>query len=105
MDSSGVGGYNLPDLQRVSMSDTVRCWLVARDYFDEDLITLVYATRNGQRHVTQQLSSALLAKKPPTAAKDVDSDRLEPVADPDDRERYATEAERMADRHDPDDRV
>jgi len=87
------------------MTDTVRCWLVERDYFDEDLITLVYATPDGQRHVTQQLSSALLAKKPPTAAKDVDQDRLEPVSDSDDRQRYATEAERMAARHDPDDRV
>mgnify|MGYP000209318065 CR=1 FL=1 len=87
------------------MTDTVRCWLVERDYFDEDLITLVYATPDGQRHVTQQLSSALLAKKPPTAAKDVDPDRLEPVSDPDDRERYATEAARMAGRHDPDERV
>lgn len=87
------------------MTDTVRCWLVARDYFDEDLITLVYATPDGQRHVTQQLSSALLAKKPPTAAKDVDVDRLEPVSDPEERERYAAEAERMAARHDPNDRV
>lgn len=87
------------------MTDTVQCWLVARDYFDEDLITLVYATPDGQRHVTQQLSSALLAKKPPTAAKDVETDRLEPVSDPEERERYAAEAERMATRHDPDDRV
>ncbi|QCC50055.1 hypothetical protein [Halapricum salinum] len=87
------------------MTDTVQCWLVARDYFDEDLITLVYATPDGQRHVTQQLSSALLAKKPPTAAKDVDVDRLEPVADSEERERYAAEAERMAARHDPDERV
>ena len=87
------------------MTDTVQCWLVARDYFDEDLITLVYATPDGQRHVTQQLSSALLAKKPPTAAKDVDVDRIEPVADSEERERYAAEAERMAARHDPDERV
>lgn len=87
------------------MTDTVQCWLVSRDYFDEDLITLVYATPDGERHVTQQLSSALLAKKPPTAAKDVETERLEPVDDLDDRERYAAEAERMADRHDPEDQV
>ncbi|QSG04561.1 Uncharacterized protein HSR121_0202 [Halapricum desulfuricans] len=83
----------------------MRCWLVERDYYDEDLVTLVYATPDGSRHLTQQLSTALLSKKPPTAAKDVEPDRLEPVADEETRTRYATEAERMADRHDPDDRV
>ncbi|MCU4717469.1 hypothetical protein [Halapricum hydrolyticum] len=87
------------------MSETVRCWLVERDYYDEDLVTLVYATPNGQRHLTQQLSTALLMKSPPTAAKDVESDRLEPVTDDGTRRRYATEAERMIDRHDPDDHV
>ena len=87
------------------MTETERCWLVERDYFDEDLVTLVYATPDGSRHLTQQLSTALLGKKPPTAAKDVETDRLEPVADEETRERYATEAERMATQHDPDDRV
>jgi hypothetical protein len=87
------------------MTDTVRCWLVERDYYDEDLVTLVYATPDGTRHVTQQLSTALLAKKPPTAAKDIEPERLEPVDDGETRSRYATEADRMADRHEPDERV
>ncbi|MEF8882775.1 MAG: hypothetical protein V5A34_09675 [Halapricum sp.] len=87
------------------MTDTVRCWLVERDYYDEDLVTLVYATPDGTRHVTQQLSTALLAKKPPTAAKDIEPERLEPVGDEKARSRYATEADRMADRHEPDERV
>lgn len=86
------------------MTETVQCWLVERDYFDEDLVTLVYATPDGERHVTQQLSTTLLMKKPPTAAKDIEPDRLEAV-DPDDRERYQREAERMAERHDPGERV
>lgn len=87
------------------MADTVRCWLVERDYYDEDLVTLVYATPDGTRHVTQQLSTALLAKKPPTAAKDIEPERLEAVTDEETRSRYATEADRMADRHEPDERV
>lgn len=87
------------------MSDTVRCWLVERDYYDEDLVTLVYATPDGQRHLTQQLSTALLTKRPPTAGKDIEPDRLEPVADEETRRRYATEAERMIERHDPTDLV
>ncbi|MFB6128748.1 MAG: hypothetical protein ABEJ47_03200 [Halorhabdus sp.] len=84
--------------------ETVRCWLVERDVFDEDLVTLVYATPDGTRHVTQQRSSALLMKKQVTAAIEVEPDRLEPV-DEAEQDRYAREAERMADRHDPDDPV
>lgn len=84
--------------------ETVRCWLVERDVFDEDLVTLVYATPDGSRHVTQQRSSALLMKKQVTAAIDVEPDRLEPVGAAE-RDRYAREAARMADRHDPDDPV
>ena len=36
---------------------------------------------------------------------DVDPDRLEPVADGEERDRFAAEAARMADRHDVDDVV
>lgn len=86
------------------MTDTVQCWLVKRDYYDEDLVTLVYATPDGTQQVTQQLSTTLLLKKPPTAAKAIEPDRLEPVA-AEDRERYEREATRMAERHDPDERV
>lgn len=84
--------------------ETVRCWLVERDVYDEDLVTLVYATPDGLRHVTQQRSSALLMKKQVTAAIEVEPDRLEPV-DETEQERYAREAERMSETHDPDDPV
>lgn len=87
------------------MADTVRCWLVERDYYDEDLVTLVYATPDGSRQVTQQLSTTLLMKNPPTAAKDIEPERLEAVTDEEVRSRYAAEAERMADKHDPDAQV
>ncbi|QPV61777.1 hypothetical protein I7X12_13585 [Halosimplex litoreum] len=84
--------------------DTVRCWLVDRISRDENLVTLVYATTDGERHLTKQLSFQLLSRKPTTAAVDVDSEKLEPTAD-DERERYATQARSMADSHDPDDEV
>ncbi|MFW6436291.1 MAG: hypothetical protein ACOCYZ_01500 [Halococcoides sp.] len=86
------------------MSEAVRCWLVERDYDDEDLITLVYATPDGRRQLTQQKSATLLGRQAITAAIAVDADRLEPVPRTD-RDRYANEATRMADRHDPDDEV
>lgn len=85
--------------------DTVRCWLVDRQSRDENLVTLVYSTLDGQRHLRRQLSFQVLSRKPTTAAVDVDSERLEPTPDPTDRERYATQAQSMVDRHDPDDEV
>ncbi|MDS0278710.1 hypothetical protein NDI85_12965 [Halomicroarcula sp. S1AR25-4] len=86
--------------------ETVRCWLVERSsYGDERMVTLVYATPEGDRHVTKQFSTNLLMKKRVTAAIDVEPDRLEPVGDEDTRERYATEAQRMAATSDPDEEV
>mgnify|MGYP000342021827 CR=1 FL=1 len=84
-------------------AETVRCWLVAREFYDEDLVTLVYATPDGSQQVRQQRSSALLMKGQVTAAIDVEPERLESVAD--EQDRYAREAARMADQHDPDDEV
>ncbi|AQL42677.1 hypothetical protein BV210_08120 [Halorientalis sp. IM1011] len=84
--------------------DTVRTWLVAREYEHEDMVTLVYATPDGERAVFQQRSTQMLFDSTVTAGQEVEADRLEPV-DPEDRQRYADEAERMAERHDPDDEV
>ncbi|MFC6757054.1 MULTISPECIES: hypothetical protein [Haloarcula] len=85
---------------------TVRCWLVERSSFgDERMVTLVYATTDGERQLTKQLSTNLLMRTAVTAAKDVEPERLTPVEEPETRERYATEAERMAETHDPNDEV
>jgi hypothetical protein len=84
--------------------ETVRCWLVDRRSRDENLVTLVYATPDGERHLTEQLSFQLLQRREVTAARDVPAEKLEP-APADDRERYATQAAAMTDRHDPDDPV
>ncbi|MDG5777959.1 hypothetical protein VB773_05190 [Haloarculaceae archaeon H-GB2-1] len=83
----------------------VRCWLVERDYWDEDLVTLVYATPDGERAHHRQLSSALLQKTSVTAAREIDDDDLNAVEDAETRERYAAEAERMARKYEPSDDV
>jgi hypothetical protein len=88
------------------MSDErVRVWLVERDYNDKGLVTLVYATPDGERSIQQHKSSTMLSKQGVTAATEVDPEKLRVVADDERRERYATEAERVADNNDPDDEI
>lgn len=86
------------------MSET-QCWLVDRDYEHEDLITIVYATPDGRRKLTSQRSSTMLLIESMTAGKMIPDAHLEPVRDDDERRRYAREAGRMAEQHDPDDTV
>ena len=88
-----------------SDGDDVRCWLVEREYTDKGLVTLVYAEPGGERAAVMQRSSNMLARQDVTAAVDVDTDELEPVDDEETRERYAAEAARMAEQHDPDEEV
>ena len=89
------------------MADPVRLWLVERSYDDRNLITLVYATPDGNRALRKEQAAAVMHQRETTvtAAVDADPNHLVPVDDPDDRERYAAEADRMADAHDPDDPV
>ena len=87
------------------MDDTERVWLVEREYSDKGLVTLVYATPDGERAVTKQRSAQMLTRTDVTAAEDVESASLDAVEDEDLRERYAMEASRMAEGHDPDDAV
>ncbi len=87
------------------MTETEQVWLVERNYDDKGLVTLVYATPDGKHHVTRERSANMLQSTTVTAADEMDVDTLEPVDDPDLQERYASEATRMAERHDPDDAV
>lgn len=84
--------------------DEKRVWLVERDYDQKGLVRLVYATPDGAGHLTRELSQQLLQRTTVTAARAVSEGRLEPTPETD-RERYAAEAGRMADRHDPEDPV
>ncbi len=87
------------------MTATERVWLVERTYSDKGMVTLVYATVEGDRYLQRQLSEQMLTRTDVTAGMNVEPDRLRPVADDAERERFAAEATRMADRHDPDDAV
>lgn len=80
--------------------DEERLWLVERSYTQRDLIILVYATPDGERYLRKERSGHLGGDT--TAAIDVSPDRLTDVEDDEDRERYAAEAARMAEKHDPD---
>ena len=82
--------------------DEVQVWLVERTFTDKGLVTMTYATPDGERVLVEQRSGASLGDV--TAAQEVAADRLGP-AEEGDRERYAQEVDRMADRHDPDDAV
>lgn len=84
--------------------DSVCLWLVKREYTDGGLVTIVYASTDGQRRVRRQLSERMVVRLDVTAAKRVATGRPEPTPESE-RERYAAEATRMSERHDPDDTV
>jgi hypothetical protein len=86
-------------------SDTVRVWLVERGYNNRDLIILKYATPDGERLFRRELAAQAIGVDTVTAAKDVSTNDLERIDDPDLQERYADEVSRMADEHDPDDTI
>ena len=89
--------------------ETVQCWLVERTYSDDEqnLIILTYATPDGERYYRKEraLPSFTGPARTTTAAVEVEPSNLGAVNDPDERERYETEARRMRDAHDPDDAV
>ncbi|WP_435068022.1 hypothetical protein [Haloplanus sp. C73] len=88
------------------MAETERLWLVERTYDDKGLISLVYATTDGEwARQSERAPIAVERSGGVTAAVDVERTELTTVDDDDRRERYATEATRMAERHDPDERV
>lgn len=85
------------------MADSERLWLVEREYNDESLVELVYASPDGTHCVVKHFSAQLLRSKEITAAIEVASGRLETVGDEDTQERYAVEVERVRERNEPDD--
>jgi hypothetical protein len=90
----------------MSDDETDRLWLVERTYDDKGLIVLAYATLDGTavRRI-ERAPVAIEGTGGVTAAVDADAGSLTPVEDDDLCERYAAEATRMAERHDPDETV
>ncbi len=91
------------------MAEAVQVWLVERTYSDDEqnLIILIYATPDGTRAFRKEraLPSFTGEARATTAALDVSPDNLAPVTDEATRERYAREAARMADEHDPEETI
>lgn len=104
-DSTAVG----TDSDDSDEDDEVRVWLVERTYGDDELnlIILVYATEDGRQYHRREraLTSFTGPARETKAALLVSPDSLGSVDDSTTRERYAEEAARMADRHEPDDNV
>jgi len=83
-----------------------RVWLVDRDVDSRNTVTMTYATPDGERAFARQAALDSLARRDgPTAALDVEDDRLTAVDDRETVARYAAEAERVAESHDPDDEL
>lgn len=66
------------------------------------MLTLKYATSDGRHHHRRHRAATSTIEV--TAAIDIDADRLSPT-DIDEIDRFATEAQRMANQHDPTDVV
>jgi hypothetical protein len=89
-----------------SATDGVRMWLVERSYSDDEqnMVILTYATPDGERYFRKERALTSFADvRDTTAAVDAPPSNVGAVDDPDDRERYAAEATRMATAHDADD--
>ena len=91
------------------VDEPTRVWLVERTFSDDEqnVVILVYATLDGSRYLRKEraLTSFTGDRRSTTAAVDASPTDLGPVDDAETRERYAAEARRMSEDHDPDDEV
>ena len=86
-------------------NDGVRVWLVERTYSDDEqnMIILSYATLDGKQYFRKERALTSFSDvRDTTAAVEVDPRNLGTVDDPDQQAKFATEARRMRDNHDPD---
>lgn len=89
------------------MADTTQVWLVERTYSDDEqnIIILTYATPDGAYDFRREraLTSFTGSHRETPVSLEVDRTNLGTVRDPETRQRYADEVERMIDKHEPDD--
>lgn len=86
----------------------VRVWLVERTYSDDEqnLIILVYSTPDGTRYHRKERALTSFTQDSGTPASiDVPSEKLSGVDDPETRERYRREAQRMRESHEASDTI
>jgi len=91
-------------------ADSRRVWMVERTYSSDspNILVIVYATPDGEQYLQKEWAfNRFGSGRAPevTAAIEAEATDLNPVEDEDRREQYATEAERMQERHDPGDPV
>ncbi|GAA0668321.1 hypothetical protein ACFQDG_19305 [Natronoarchaeum mannanilyticum] len=86
-------------------TDAVQCWLVERSFDQRNLVTLVYATPDGERYQQRELSGNALSQIDVTAAREIPADELEDVQDADTRARYADEVASVREQYDPDEEL
>ena len=95
--------------QTETTAEAEQVWMVERTFSADSphILVIVYATLDGARYLQKERAFNRFGGSAPevTAAIDVAPDELRPVETADRRERYATEAERMRTRHEPDDAV
>ena len=90
---------------------TKQVWMVERTFSADspNILVVVYATADGAEYLRKEWAfnrfGATAGAPSVTAARTVTADRLSSVEDSETRARYATEAARMRERHDPDDAV
>ena len=94
------------DAGGASGDETVRVWLVERTYSDDEqnMIILIYATPDGGRYFRKEraLTSANDVRET-TAAVEAPPHNLGTVENAETKKRYAAEARRISESHDPDD--
>jgi len=74
--------------------------------FRGGLLTLTYATTDGKRYFRKERALTSFGdRRDTTAAVTVEPHNLGRVEDPDRRDRFAAEAQRMAEGHEPDDLI
>jgi hypothetical protein len=106
---AGETGEERPDAAESEEPQTRQLWMVERTYSSDspNILVIVYATPDGSQYLQQERAHHGFARSAPTvtAAIEAPEERLAPVDDLAERERYATEAEWMREHHDPDDSV
>ncbi|ADD04146.1 uncharacterized protein Nmag_0559 [Natrialba magadii ATCC 43099] len=107
--SDGNGDTTDTDTDTDTDEAETRVWLVERTYGDDELnlIILVYATTDGRYYHRREraLTSFTGPERETKASLIVSHDDLGTVDDQVTQDRYASEATRVAARHDPDDTI
>ena len=89
--------------------ETEEVWMVERTFSADSphILVIVYGTLDGTKYLQKERAFNRFGGSAPevTAAIEADRDDLNQVTDAARRDRYASEAERMRERHDPDDPV